>query len=217
MLRRLCQNRAQHRAHSPAHLSARGGKRMAEPSIKKTGQNKRVSKCSSPSFNSFRPASVASSRSMRGNRARDTQPELLLRRALRPFRIRFRICDPTLPGRPDLVSASARLAVFCDGDFWHGRYWGRLREQLAQRANPAYWIPKIAANRARDRLCQRALRRAGWTVLRVWESDIRRNPDAVAREVARVVGNSVEHLPARAPRRGPPSAGRRLRRQSELG
>jgi DNA mismatch endonuclease, patch repair protein len=121
---------------------------------------------------------------MQRNRARNTGPELLLRSALRAYSLRYRLHDATLPGRPDLVFSSQRLVVFCDGDFWHGRYWARLRPQLNRRANAEYWIAKISANRHRDVLQRRALREAGWTVIRVWESEIRRNPEAVARHVA---------------------------------
>jgi DNA mismatch endonuclease (patch repair protein) len=92
-----------------------------------------------------------------------------------------------LPGRPDVVFARARVAVFCDGDFWHGRNWGRLREQLQGRANSAYWIPKIAANRARDTRSRRALRRDGWLVLRVWETDVCRDASRVADSIGEAI------------------------------
>jgi DNA mismatch endonuclease (patch repair protein) len=95
-----------------------------------------------------------------------------------------------LPGRPDIVFSRARVVVFCDGDFWHGRNWRRLKEQLERRANAAYWIPKIAANRARDIRNHRELRRAGWTVLKVWESEVRRSPQAIAARIAAAVSAS---------------------------
>lgn len=154
-----------------------------------------------PSFAGLRPASEASSRAMRGNRARNTAPEILLRNALRAYALRYRLHDATLPGRPDLVFPSRRLAVFCDGDFWHGRHWPRLRVQLARRANADYWIAKIAANRDRDILQRRALRKAGWMVLRVWESAIRRKPDAVARQVATAFETAPRTRSTREPQR----------------
>jgi DNA mismatch endonuclease, patch repair protein len=151
-----------------------------------------------PSFAGLRPASEASSRAMRRNRARDTGPELLLRSALRLYSLRYRLNDATLPGRPDLVFSSQRLVVFCDGDFWHGRRWARLRAQLMRRANAEYWIAKISANRHRDMLQRRALREAGWTVIRAWESEIRRNPQAVARRVAAALETAETTGPARS-------------------
>src|SRR5262249_23591065 len=102
----------------------------------------------SPSYRGFQPSSEAGSRAMRANRACNTQPELLLREALRAYRVRYRTHEQSMPGRPDLVFRTARLAVFCDGDFWHGHYWARLQVQLARRANADYWIAKISANRS---------------------------------------------------------------------
>lgn len=90
----------------------------------------------------------------------------------------------TLAGKPDLVIASARVCVFCDGDFWHGRRWGTLRSALERRSNAAYWVAKIESNRARDRTQTRALQRAGWVVVRVWETDVLNHPE---RQIARIL------------------------------
>ena len=133
-----------------------------------------------PSFKGLRPASDASSRSMQGNRSKNTKPELLLRKELRARGLRCRTHVGELPGRPDLVFPTVRATVFCDGDFWHGRNWRRLKHQLARRFNADYWIAKIARNRKRDRSQAAALKRLGWHVVRYWESDIRSSPRAVA-------------------------------------
>jgi DNA mismatch endonuclease (patch repair protein) len=74
----------------------------------------------------------------------------------------------------------ARVAVFCDGDFWHGRNWRRLKAALQRRANATYWVPKIAANRARDQRTRSEIRRQGWHVIRVWETDVNKDPNSVA-------------------------------------
>jgi DNA mismatch endonuclease (patch repair protein) len=68
------------------------------------------------------------------------------------------------------------VVVFCDGDFWHGRDWLRRRRKLVAGANAAYWVAKIAANIARDRRNTRLLRHQGWTVVRLWETDILARP-----------------------------------------
>jgi DNA mismatch endonuclease (patch repair protein) len=141
----------------------------------------------SPSFKPFTPASETSSKVKQSNRAVDTKAELLLRRTVWTLGLRYRKNVSTLPGKPDLVFASARVAVFCDGDFWHGRDWIHLKDRLERRANPRYWVPKIEANRRRDALHRRALRRAGWTVLSVWETDILRHPDVAAAKIALLV------------------------------
>lgn len=85
-----------------------------------------------------------------------------------------------LPGRPDFVFAARRLAVFVDGCFWHGcpQHFTRPKSRRA------FWVAKIAANRARDRRVTRELRARGWTVLRIWEHALR--PALAARTLARL-------------------------------
>src|SRR4051812_10813559 len=82
----------------------------------------------SPSFKGLSPASIQSSRSKRANRSSGTRHEEMLRRELLRLGLRYRKNDKRLPGRPDVVFSRARLAVFCDGDFWHGRDWDLLQE-----------------------------------------------------------------------------------------
>jgi DNA mismatch endonuclease (patch repair protein) len=88
-----------------------------------------------------------------------------------------------LPGKPDFVFAKARLAVFVDGDFWHGRDWASRKAKLHMGANADYWIEKIEGNIARDRRNRAVLRRQGWRVLRCWESAVIRSPEACGRRV----------------------------------
>jgi DNA mismatch endonuclease (patch repair protein) len=133
-----------------------------------------------PSFSNLTSTSANSSKAMQGNRARGTAPETLLGQALRRHGARYTSHVSILPGRPDIVFHTVRLVVFCDGDFWHGRKWTTLKPVLARRANAAYWIAKIASNRARDRRQVRALRASGWKVVRFWEGDIRRDPNTIA-------------------------------------
>jgi DNA (cytosine-5)-methyltransferase 1 len=114
---------------------------------------------------------------MRRVRSRDTTPELMLRKALRERGLRYRTSATKLPGKPDIVIPAERLAIFVDGDFWHGHQWrkrgfGSLFEQFQDRANGGYWTEKISRNVRRDFAATLALMEAGWTVLRFWESDI---------------------------------------------
>lgn len=120
--------------------------------------------------------------------ARDTTPELLLRSALHSLGLRYRLHAPDLPGRPDIVFRRLRVAVFCDGDFWHGRDWARRRARLSQGSNAAYWIAKIESNMKRDRRNVRSLRDMGWTVVRLWERDIAADSQGCARRVTQVLG-----------------------------
>jgi DNA mismatch endonuclease, patch repair protein len=106
---------------------------------------------------------------MRANRRADTAPEVRLRSLLHRAGSRFRK-DHRIPlersfTRADIVFTSERIAVFVDGCFWHGC----PRHGTQPRHNAWYWGPKLARNRARDKATSRALRRAGWTVLRFWE------------------------------------------------
>lgn len=141
----------------------------------------------SASFVGLSPASEAASRAKRANRKRDTKPELVLRRALWAAGLRYRKHAGDVPGNPDVVFRAARVVVFCDGDFWHGRDWPVLEEQLLRRHNAEYWIAKIARNRERDALHTLRLAQEGWLVLRFWEKDIIRDPSAVAAAVLETV------------------------------
>jgi DNA mismatch endonuclease (patch repair protein) len=110
-------------------------------------------------------------------RGKDTAPEMLVRRLAHGMGFRFRLHRKDLPGSPDLVFASLGKVVFVHGCFWHGH---RCKEGSRRpRSNRAYWIPKIEANQRRDRRARRALQRAGWATLVVWECHLR-EPEAVA-------------------------------------
>lgn len=114
---------------------------------------------------------------------KDTTPELLLRRAIWARGLRFRKNYKKLPGKPDIVFTRARLVVFCDGDFWHGHNWairgiGSLESELEGYSD--FWKRKIMGNIAHDKLVTTKLEEDGWTVIRIWESDIRNNLDAIA-------------------------------------
>ena len=132
-------------------------------------------------YDDLHPASHAASRAARGSSSkRDTKPERILRAALWLAGLRGYRCDVlALPGRPDIVFPGTRIAVFCDGDFWHGRDLKRRLAHLRAGHNAAYWIAKIEGNVARDRRHDSALIAAGWVVLRFWESDIVKNVAAV--------------------------------------
>jgi DNA mismatch endonuclease (patch repair protein) len=128
-----------------------------------------------PRFSSFEPTSETASRIKRRNRSGKTRAEVLLRKELWHRGLRYRLHSRDLPGKPDIVFRRMRVVVFCDGDFWHGRHWPKRRESLARGANADYWTAKIAANVARDRRNSRLLRAAGWTVVRLWETEVLRD------------------------------------------
>ncbi len=116
-----------------------------------------------------KPGSSAVSAIMRGNRCVDTGPEVALRSALHGMGLRFhkdrRVHAGEVRVKVDIVFPTYRVAVFVDGCFWHScPEHGRVPAR-----NPGYWPTKLARNRERDRRVNTALRREGWTVLRLWE------------------------------------------------
>jgi len=107
-------------------------------------------------------------------RKADTKPELIVRRLVFARGLRYRKYSASLPGKPDLTFARAKVAVFVDGDFWHGWRFNEWEHKLSS----DYWKKKIRRNMERDVSNQALLERGGWTVIRVWEHEIEENADA---------------------------------------
>ncbi|SRR5258708_6035503 len=140
------------------------------------------------SFEGLTPGSARSSVAARGaSRKTDTNCELALRREIWRRGLRYRLHDRRLPGCPDIVFRAQRVAVFCDGDFWHGRDIDARLARLAKGHNATYWVAKLRRNVERDLRHTLALEAAGWTVLRFWETDLLRETDAIADRVAAVL------------------------------
>lgn len=141
-----------------------------------------------PRYDGLAPASPRASAAARGaSRKRDTRCEVALRRALWRLGLRYRVDVAALPGRPDIVFRRERVAVFCDGDFWHGRELAARRAKLAAGHNAPYWVAKIESNVARDRRHDEELRAGGWLVLRYWESKVLSAAEETARAILDVV------------------------------
>lgn len=115
--------------------------------------------------------------------------EQLLAKRLWHMGLRYRKNDRRLPGSPDIAITKYKIAIFVDGEFWHGKDWEVRKERL--RRNREYWIEKIQENMARDERNAVQLERMGWRVLRFWEKDVKRDPDACVGEVGDAV---LEHL-----------------------
>jgi DNA mismatch endonuclease (patch repair protein) len=105
--------------------------------------------------------------------SRNTKPELIVRRALHAAGLRFRLHDRRLPGKPDVVLASRRLAIFVHGCFWHRCPYCKNGAKGVG-SNEGYWVPKLARNAIRDREVQRELRNMGWKVRVIWECQAKR-------------------------------------------
>jgi DNA mismatch endonuclease (patch repair protein) len=107
---------------------------------------------------------------MKGVHSNNTRPEIKLRKALWHLGIRYRINYKQLTGKPDIAITRYRIAIFVDGDFWHGRNMDKIDAEIKNHRN--YWIPKLKNNRDRDMEVNDILTDQGWLVLRFWESDI---------------------------------------------
>src|SRR5471032_1272484 len=103
---------------------------------------------------------------MRRVKGRGTAPELRVRRLIWSLGGRYRLNRADLPGKPDIVLAGRRLAIFVNGCFWHGHDCPRVAR--VPKANRTYWLGKVARNRARDAASRAALEESGWRVEIVW-------------------------------------------------
>lgn len=104
-------------------------------------------------------------------RSCNTKPELLFRRALWSLGFRYRVNDKNLPGKPDVVLPKYRTVVFIHGCFWHGHKDCRLAS--TPKTNTDYWTTKIARNQQRDQEVWRQLEARGWSVIIVWECELK--------------------------------------------
>lgn len=114
-------------------------------------------------------------------RSRNSKPELILRRALWMRNIRFRLHDKSLPGTPDIVIKKYKLAIFVDGEFWHGFDWKNKRETI--KSNRLFWIPKIERNMQKDMRVNKALRDMDYVVFRFWTQDILKNLPTIINQI----------------------------------
>ncbi|MFB9055392.1 very short patch repair endonuclease [Mariniflexile ostreae] len=105
-------------------------------------------------------------------KSKNTKPELLFRKALWAKGIRYRIHSEKLPGKPDISIKKHKLAIFIDGEFWHGYHWDERKLQL--KSNRDFWTPKIERNMQRDREINLELATLGYTVFRFWEHEIKK-------------------------------------------
>ncbi|MEX8546934.1 MAG: very short patch repair endonuclease [Mucilaginibacter sp.] len=112
------------------------------------------------------------SRLMAKIKAKNTSPEVLLRKALWQAGIRYRLYNKQLPGKPDILIRRYKLVVFIDGEFWHGFDWENKREKI--KTNRGFWIAKIERNMQRDRINKIKLEALGFKVMRFWEKQVKK-------------------------------------------
>jgi len=118
-------------------------------------------------------------------RSQNTKAELLVFAYLRKRKIYFQKHYSKVPGKPDIALPRRKIAVFIDGDFWHGWKFKEKQSKL-----PAlYWQEKIAGNIARDKRNRAKLKKQGWRVLRVWEHQLKKNPDVALQKIERFLNS----------------------------
>lgn len=127
------------------------------------------------------------SRIMRAVKGKDTWPELVVRHITFAVGYRYRLHRSDLPGKPDLVFARRRKAIFVHGCFWHGH--DCRRGSRIPKTNVSYWVEKITRNTRRDQASQASLRKLGWRSLVVWECELA-DIDAVRRRICWFLGEA---------------------------
>lgn len=118
---------------------------------------------------------------------KDTSIELVLRRALWKKGYRYRKNYKKIPGRPDIALTKYKIAIFCDGEFFHGKDWEVLKPRLEQGKNSDYWVQKIQRNMDRDSEKDKELLFQGWTVIHFWGKDIIKNTDECVRVIEEAI------------------------------
>ncbi|MCL2270004.1 MAG: very short patch repair endonuclease [Treponema sp.] len=106
-------------------------------------------------------------------KSKNTSIEILLRRALWHEGIRYRKNYDKLPGRPDIAITKNKIAIFCDGELWHGKDWENRKNRF--KTNADYWQLKIERNIMRDNKNEKTLENMGWAVIRFWGNRIKNN------------------------------------------
>lgn len=115
---------------------------------------------------------------------KNSQIELLLRKALWEKGLRYRKNVNGVYGHPDIAFIGKKIAIFCDSEFWHGYDWENRKQDFKVRQE--FWIPKIERNIERDKEVNEKLEQDGWTVLRFWGKEIKKNLDQCVEIIERV-------------------------------
>ena len=143
----------------------------------------------------------------------DTKPELRLRRALWWRGFRYRVNVKGMPGSPDIVLAKYRTVIFVHGCFWHGHR--GCKNYTVPKSNTEFWVAKVARNQARDQEVWRQLEAKGWSVIVVWECELRKAvlEGTVGRVAEEIVRNGELYAEALEERRRAREAYRREQRE----
>lgn len=122
-------------------------------------------------------------------KSQNTKPELKLKKALWNLGFRYRKNLKKLPGSPDIVYTKHKLAIFVDGEFWHGYNWAEKKTKI--KTNRDFWIPKIERNIQRDTQNNQLLTEAGWYVIRFWEHELKKDFEGCLNRVISYIKDGV--------------------------
>ena len=111
--------------------------------------------------------------------------ETLLAKSLWHLGYRYRLNYRKLPGSPDIAITTRKIAIFVDGEFWHGSNWDERKPKL--KSNRDYWIEKIEENIARDKRNNESLANMGWQVIRFWEKEVLKHPDICLQKILSLI------------------------------
>jgi len=126
-------------------------------------------------------------KNMQRIKGKNTSIEVKLCKALWQKGYHYRKNYKELPGSPDIVLTKYKIAIFCDGEFFHGKDWDKLKARLEKGERGEYWIKKITRNMERDEEVNKQLIFRDWTVLRFWEDEIKKNTDECVKAVEEAI------------------------------
>ena len=129
-------------------------------------------------------------KNMQHIKSKDTPIEIALRKALWKKGYRYRKNFKHLPGKPDIAITKYKIAIFCDGEFFHGKDWEVKKPKLMNSKNSDYWISKIERNMERDYENEQKLLFMGWTVIRFWGREILKNTDDCIKVIEEAIFDS---------------------------
>ena len=131
----------------------------------------------------------------------DTQPEVILRKELWRHGFRYHVNDKKLPGKPDIVLPKCHTVIFIHGCFWHGHK--GCKYYTVPKTNTDYWIAKVARNQERDQKVWRELEAMGWSVIIVWECELKKAvfDTTIERVVSEIRSNGEKHQAEKERRR----------------
>lgn len=122
---------------------------------------------------------------MQSNKSTGTKPELVLAKSMWALGLRYRKNSGSIFGKPDFSFKKYKVAVFVDGEFWHGKDWEQKKAEI--KGNREFWIAKIERNIRRDIEVTGRLKAEGWTVLRFWSNDVVKDTTSCAEKVKEII------------------------------